>query len=124
MTVECHNSLSPVELDHHEAVEVSVVLGSRQVVVGLDEGISDGLSPGEEVVHFSSGVVVNVAEGFDVGQPLDVPTVIFKPDCSMEGHFVVLCEGGVTISSMDLESLEKMSVKTLSRSYSLEARSS
>jgi hypothetical protein len=122
--IESDDSLSPIELDHHEAIKVSIVLSTREVVVGFDEGISHGLSPGEEVMHFSSGIVLNVAEGFDVGQPLDIPAVIFEPDGSVESHFVVLHEGEVTISSMDLESLEKISLNTLSRSYSLEARSS
>ena len=118
MCVESDDSFSPIELDHHEAVKVGVILGTREIVVGLDEGISHGLSPGKEVMHFSCRIVMNVSEGFDVGQPLDIPAVIFQPDGSVESHFVVLHKGVLTISSIDLESLEKISLKTLSRSYS------
>ena len=124
MCVESNDSLSPIELDHHEAIEVSIILGTRQVVVSFDKSIRHGFSPWEEVMNLSCGVVMDVSEGFDVGQPLDVPTIIFEPDGSMEGHFVVLREWIVTISSMDLESLEKISLKTLSRSYSFSASSS
>lgn len=124
MRVEGHQSLSPVELDHHEAVEVGVVLSAWQVVVGLDVGISGGFGAGEEVVHLGRRVVVDVAEGLDVGQPLHIAAVVLKPDRSMESHLVVLLKKRDTISSMALESLEKISLKALSRSYSLEARSS
>lgn len=124
MRVEGDQSLSPVELDHHEAVEVGVVLCARQVVVGLDVRVGRGLGAGEEVVHLGSGVVVDVAEGLDVGQPLHIAAVVLEPDGSMEGHLVVLARKTGTISSMALESLEKMSLKALSRSYSLEASSS
>ena len=124
MSVEGHQSLSPIELDHHEAVEIGVVLCAGQVVVGLDVGVCGGLGAGEEVVHLGGRVVVDVSEGLDVRQPLHVAAVVLKPNSSMEGHLVVLLRKRDTISSMALESFEKMSLNALSRSYSLEARSS
>jgi hypothetical protein len=41
-------------------------------------------------VHLSGRVVVDVSEGLDVGQPLDVAAVVLEPDGSVEGHLVVL----------------------------------
>jgi hypothetical protein len=55
---------------------------------------------------------------------LDVCTVVFKPDCSMESHLVVLYQTEGTISSIALESFEKISLKALSKSYSLDDSSS
>ena len=92
--------------------------------MGLDVGVSRGLGSWEEIVDFGSRVVVDVSESFNVGKPVDIATVFFEPDGSVEGHFVVLTKYFCTISSMALESLEKMSLKALSRSYSLDARSS
>ena len=33
---------------------------------------------------------MDVAQGLDFGQPLDVAAVVGEPNCSVEGHFVVL----------------------------------
>lgn len=90
MTVESDDSLSPIELDHHEAIQIGIVLGARQVVVSLNQSVSSWLSPGEEVVHLSSRVVVDVSECLDVGKPLDIATIVLQPNCSVEGHLVVL----------------------------------
>ena len=123
MVVEGHDTLSPVELDHHVGEQVRVVLCSRQVVVGLHQGVGGGVYAGEEVAHFLRRVVVDVAEGLDVGQPLDVVAVVGQPDCGVECDLVVLSEGGLTMSSMALESLVKMLSKVFWRSYSWEESS-
>jgi hypothetical protein len=90
VTVEGHNSFSPVELDHHESVQVGVVLCARQVVVRLDKSVSRRLSSREKIMHLGCGVVVDVPEGLNVRQPLHIPTVVLKPNGSVESHLVVL----------------------------------
>lgn len=124
MVVECYDTLSPVELNHHESVKIGVVLGSRQIVVCLHQSVSGWVGSGEEVAHLRRGVVVNVAEGFDIRQPIDVVAVVVEPNGSMEGHFVILYESKSTISSIDLESLEKILSKTRVKSYCFDYNSS
>lgn len=113
MVVESDNTLTPIELDHHVGIEVSIVLGTRQVVVGLNQGIGRGVYSREEVAHLLRGVVAGVAEGLDFGEPLDVVAVVGEPDGRVESHFVVLSGATSTISSIALESFEKMLSKTL-----------
>lgn len=113
MVVEGDDTLAPVELDHHVGVKVGVVLSAWQIVVSLHQGVSSGIHAGEEVAHLLRGVVTGVAEGLNFGEPLDVVAVVGEPDGGMESHFVVLSDGSGTISSMALESLEKMLSKTL-----------
>lgn len=123
MGIESHQSFTPVELDHHESIQVGIVLGSRQIVVGLNQSVGGWLGSWEEIVHFASRVVMDVSEGLNVREPLNISSIIFKPDGSVESHLIVLSGLVITISSMALESFEKMSLKTLSRSYYLVARS-
>lgn len=123
VVVEGYDALAPVELDHHEREQVCVVLGARQVVVGLDQPVREGVHSREEVADLLGGVVVDVAEGLDVGQPLDVVAVVGQPDCGVEGDLVILGKGEGTMSSMALESLVKTLSNILGRSYSWEARS-
>ena len=66
MRVESHNSLTPVELDHHESVKISIVLGAGKVVVGFHESISSGFGAREEIIDFSCRVVMDVAEGLNI----------------------------------------------------------
>ncbi len=113
MVVESDDPLTPVELDHHEGEQVSVVLGTREVVVGLDQSVSSGVDLGEEVTHLLRRVVVDVTESLDVAEPLDVGSVVGKPDGGVEGHLVVLGFEIGTISSIALESFEKMPSNTL-----------
>jgi len=64
MRVEGHNTLSPVELNLHEAVEVGIVLGTREIVMSLDVGVSLRLRFGEEICDFIGAVVMDTAECF------------------------------------------------------------
>jgi hypothetical protein len=118
VVVEGYYTLSPVELDHHEGKKVSVVLGSWQVVVGLDVGIGHGVSPGEKVTDFLGSVVMDVSKGLNVRKPGDVVAVIGKPDSSVECDLVILTQKESTMSSMALESLVNMLSNALLRSYS------
>lgn len=124
MRVVCHKPLSPVELDHHKSVEVSIILGSRKVVVSLHQSVSCGLNSGKEVMDLGSGVVMNISKSLNISKPLNISTVVFQPDSSVEGHFIVLTSKIITISSIALESFEKISLNALSRSYSFTDSSS
>lgn len=124
MGIECHNTFAPIELDLHESVKICIILGSRQIVVSFNMRVSLRLYSGEKVCDFVGCIVVDVSEGLYFWKPLDVFAIVFKPDSSMEGHFIILSKIKSTISSMAFESLLKMSLKTLSKSYSLEACSS
>jgi len=66
MRIECHNSLTPIELNHHEAVKVGIVLGARQIVMSFDKSISSRFSAREEIVDLSCRVIMDVAESLDV----------------------------------------------------------
>ena len=124
MVVESHDPLTPVELDHHESVKVGIVLSPWQVVVSLNVSVSSLVHSREEITHFLRRVVMDVAEGLNVRKPLDVVGVVLEPNGSVEGHFVVLREVISTISSIALESLEKMLSKTPCKLYFFSANSS
>lgn len=113
MVVESNNTLTPVELNHHISVKVGIVLSTRQVIVGLHQSISGGVHTREEVAHLLRRIVARVSESLYFGQPLDVMSVVGEPDGGMESHFVVLSRANSTISSMALESFEKMLSNTL-----------
>lgn len=40
---------------------------------------------------------MDISKSFNVGKPLDIASIVLKPDGGVESHFVVLSEGGVTI---------------------------
>ena len=65
MGVEGYDTFTPVELDLHESVEVSIVFGAWKIVVSLDVSICLRLDSGEEICDFIGSVVVDVSEGFD-----------------------------------------------------------
>ena len=44
--------------------------------MGLYQGIGEGINTGEVIAHLLRRVVVNIAKGFDIGQPLDVVAVV------------------------------------------------
>jgi hypothetical protein len=112
MVVESDDTLAPVELNHHVGVKVGIVLSSWEIVVGLHQSISSNIHAREEVAHLLGGVVAGIAESLNFREPLHVMAVVCEPDSSMESHFVVLSDTSSTISSMALESLEKMLSKT------------
>lgn len=120
MVVECGDPLSPVELDHHVGIKIGIALGTWQVVVSLNQSVDGGVDSGEEVFHLSSGVVCNISEGFYFGKPLNIASVVDKPDGSMEGHFIILDNGFDTMSSIAFESLVKMVSNILGKSYDFE----
>ena len=76
VVVEGHDTFSPVELNHHVGEQVCVIFWSREIVVGLYQGIGEGINTGEVIAHLLRRVVVNIAKGFDIGQPLDVVAVV------------------------------------------------
>ncbi len=90
MGVEGYDSFTPIELNGHESVYVCIVLGSGQIVVSFNMSISSGLNSREEIMHFAGSIIVSISESLNVSKPLDIGTVIFKPNCSVESHLVVL----------------------------------
>ncbi len=65
--------------------------------MGLNKSISSRLISWEEVIHFGRRIIVDISKSFNVGKPLDIASIVLKPDGGVESHFVVLSEGGVTI---------------------------
>jgi hypothetical protein len=65
MSIECHNTFTPIELDLHEAVKVGVIFSSRKVIMSLDVSICLRLDSWEEISNLVCSVVMNVSESFD-----------------------------------------------------------
>lgn len=97
MSVKCHDTFTPIELDLHEAVEIGIILGTWKIVVSLYVSVSLRLYSWEKVCNFVSCIVMYVSEGFNFRKPLNIFGIVFEPDCSMESHLVVLNDKKDTI---------------------------
>jgi hypothetical protein len=40
---------------------------------------------------------MDVSEGLNIGEPLDISTVVFEPNGSVKGHLIVLIDPKLTI---------------------------
>lgn len=65
--------------------------------MGLHQGVGCRVHAREEIADFLSGVVVDIAKGLDLGEPLHVAGVVREPNCSVEGHLVILGQEQNTI---------------------------
>ena len=72
------------------------------------ESGSNSLQSWMHIAPFKLAIILRLGDGVEVIKIFDILSVIIEPHSCMEGHFIVLHRGRLTIRSRSFDSLEKI----------------